>query len=92
MCQICGKVVSFRIMYQYQILPSGPHFIIGLSSMANFRSKRIVSLIQISRRDKTYTGKVLLLITIAKSEIGTYINLAVFLIFDTYVDQKNFIY
>jgi hypothetical protein len=79
-------------MYQYQILPSGPHFIIGLSSMANFRSKRIVSLIQISRRDKTYTGKVLLLITIAKSEIGTYINLAVFLIFDTYVDQKNFIY
>ena len=75
-------------MYQYQILPSGPHFIIRLSSMANFRSKRIVSLIQISRRDKTYTGKVLLLIIIAKSEIGTYINLAVFLIFDAYVDPK----
>ena len=40
------------------MLPSGPHFIIMVISMANFRSI-FFSIIQILRMDKYYTGKVL---------------------------------
>ena len=32
----------YRIMYQSQILPPGPHFIITLIYMANFRLKKIL--------------------------------------------------